>query len=98
VHDAYSSEELTFDNATEPNGWPGALDPSAGVARGVGLFSVSLRGANTELKTRLRLLARESVRDMLQCVLRFSMASLFISRCDNLVSFEAVMAAVASEE
>lgn len=69
--------ELTFDTVAEPNGWPAAVDPSAGVARGVGAFSDSLTGANTELKTRLRLRARGSICDMLQCGLVFSIAFLF---------------------
>lgn len=57
--------ELTSDSVAEPNGWPGALDPSTGVARGVGAFSDNLTGANTELKTRLRFLARDSICDIL---------------------------------
>ena len=68
---------LTFGNVAEPNGLPWAVDPSAGVARGVGAFSDSLTGANTELKTRLRLRARGSICDMLQCGLEFSVAFLF---------------------
>lgn len=82
VHDADQCK-LTFDNIAEPNGWPGALDPSAGVARGVGAFSVSLMGANTELKTRLRLRARESICDMVQYVLNFSIASLLFFRSSS---------------
>lgn len=72
--------ELTFGNVAEPNGWPGAVDPRAGVARGVGAFSDSVTGANTELKTRLRLRARECICDMLQGGVEFSMAFLFIFR------------------
>lgn len=72
--------ELTFGNVAEPNGWPGAVDPSAGVARGVGAFSDNLTGANTELKTRLRLRTRESICAMLQCGVEFSVAFLFVCR------------------
>lgn len=61
----------TFDNVAEPNGRPGAVEPMVGVAKGVGAFSDNLTGANTELKTRLRPLARVSACDILQHGLKF---------------------------
>lgn len=62
---------LTFGNDAEPNGWQAALNPSVGVAKGVGAFSDRLTGANTESKTRLRLLVKPSDCAMLQLLLGF---------------------------